>query len=197
MRVISTVVVGVLMAVTPFLSGAQSVEPRRDVQARQPMNEMQSLTKVFSGSWSLKVKLEPSKAAPDGLSGTGREIWHAGQEGLILTDEESFHAGPEKIIVVGIIWRDLKTNTLHAMDCSNQNPHTCDLKGAVDGVVVRWTGSELTIEEQETSEGKMMVSRGVWSHITPNSFTETGYLGAPGGTFRKVITIHATRDAAN
>jgi hypothetical protein len=197
MRFVFTAVVGVSMAATPLLSGAQNTDAARNAQTRPPVNEMQSLTKAFSGSWSLKVTFEPSKESPDGLSGTGNESWHAGPDGLILTDEEVFHAGPEKIIVVGIIWRDLKTNTFHAMDCSNQNPHSCDLKGAADGVVVHWTRTELTIEEQETSDGKMMVSRGVWSHITPNSFTETGYLGTPGGTFRKVITILATREAAN
>jgi hypothetical protein len=82
------------------------------------------------------------------------------------------------------------------MDCSNQISHTCDLKGAVDDVVVHWTGSELTIDEKEiSSQGKVMTSRAVWSDITANSFTETGYLGSPGGPFQKVMTILATRAA--
>jgi len=81
------------------------------------------------------------------------------------------------------------------MDCSNQMSHTCDLKGAADNVV-QWTGSELTIDEKELSEGKVMTSRVAWSDITSNSFTETGYLAPPGGPFQKVMTIHATRAAA-
>ena len=157
---------------------------------------MQSLIKALSGRWSLKVTFEPSKDAPAGLEGTGEETWHAGPEGLTFTDEEVMHAGPLAIILVGVLWQDLKTKDFHAMDCNNQNPHSCDLKGAVDGMVVHWTGSQLTIDEQELSpKGERMISRVLWSDISTNTFTETGYLGAPGGPFQKAMTIHATRVA--
>jgi len=157
---------------------------------------MQALIKDFSGHWSLKLKFEPSKETPQGLESTGKETWHAGPGGVTLTDEEVFTAGPQTVIVVGILWRDMKTREFHAMDCSNQNSSTCDLKGALNDVVVHWTGSELTIDEKELSDGKMMTSRVAWSDITSNSFTETGYLAPPGGPFQKIMTIHATRAAA-
>jgi hypothetical protein len=193
MRFVSVAAIGVLTAAAPILSGVQRTRLAGDVQAPQPAGTMQSLINAFSGRWSLKLKFEPSRNAPDGLEGTGEEAWHAGPEQLTLTDEEVLHAGPQSIIVVGILWQDRKTRDFHAMDCSNQNPHTCDPQGAV-GVVVHWTGSELSIDEEEPSpEGKMMISRVVWSDVTSNTFTETGYLGAPGGPFRKVMTVHATR----
>jgi hypothetical protein len=195
MRFISTVAIGALMTATPCLSRAQLTSPTGDVRAPQPTGEMQSLIKAFSGHWSLKLTFEPSKETPRGLEGTGEETWHAGPEGLTFTDEEVFTAGPQTIIVVGLLWRDLKTKDFHAMDCNNQNPHTCDLKGAVDDVVVHWTGSELTVDEKELSQGKMMTSRIVWSDITANTFTETEYLGPLGGPFRKTMTIYATRAA--
>jgi hypothetical protein len=196
MRFFSTVAIGVLMIATPCLASAQLTSAAEDVRAPQPKGDMQTLIRAFSGHWSLKLKLEPSKETPGGLEGTGEETWHAGPEGLTFTDEEVFTAGPQKILIVGILWRDLKTEDFHAMDCSNQNPHTCDLKGAVDDVVVHWTGSELTIDEKElSSQGKTMTSRAVWSDITPNSFVETGYLGSPGGPFQKIMTILATRAA--
>ena len=196
MRFISTVAIGALIIAIPCLLGAQLTSPAGDAKAPQPTGEMQTLIKAFSGHWSLKLKFEPSKETPRGLEGTGEETWHAGPEGLTFTDEEVFTAGPQTIIVVGILWRDLKTNEFHAMDCSNQISHTCDLKGAIDDVVVHWTGSELTIDEKEiSSQGKVMTSRAVWSDITANSFTETGYLGSPGGPFQKIMTILATRAA--
>jgi hypothetical protein len=194
MRFISAVTIGALMTAAPSLSGAQLTTSTADVRAQQPTAEMQSLIKAFSGHWSLKLKFEPSKETPQELEGTGDETWHAGPEGLTLTDEEVFTAGPRTIVIVGILWRELKTKEFRAMDCDNQNPHTCDLKGALDDVVVHWTGSELTIDEKELSaQGKMMTSRIVWSDITANSFTETGFLGPPGGPFQKAMTIHATR----
>lgn len=196
MRFISTVAIGALITATPCLLGAQAKSPAGDANAPQPTGEMQTLIKAFSGHWSLKLKFEPSRETPRGLEGTGEETWHAGPEGVTFTDEEVLTAGPQTIIVVGILWRDQKTKEFHAMDCSNQISHTCDLKGAVDDVVVHWTGSELTIDEKElSSQGKVMTSRAVWSDITANSFTETGYLGSPGGPFQKVMTILATRAA--
>lgn len=196
MRFIFTVAIGALITAIPCLLGAQVTSPASDAKAPQPTGEMQTLIKAFSGHWSLKLKFEPSKETPRGLEGTGEETWHAGPEGLTFTDEEVFTAGPQTIIVVGILWRDPKTNEFHAMDCSNLISHTCDLKGAIDDVVVHWTGSELTIDEKELSQAKMMTSRVTWSDITSNTFTETGYLAPPGGPFQKVMTIHATRAPA-
>jgi hypothetical protein len=195
MRFISKVAIGALITAAPSLFGAQLTSQAGDAKAPQSTGEMQTLIQAFSGHWSLKLKFEPSKETPRGLEGTGEETWHASPEGLTLTDEEVFTAGPQTIIVVGILWRDRKTKEFHAMDCSNQMSHTCDLKGAVDDVVVHWTGSELTIDEKELSEGKMMTSRVAWSDITSNTFTETGYLAPPGGPFQKVMTVHATRAA--
>ena len=196
MRFFSTVAIRVLMIATPCLSHAQLTSPAGDLRTPQPTGDMQTLIRAFSGHWSLKLKLEPSKETPGGLEGAGEEFWHAGPEGLTFTDEEVFTAGPQTILIVGLLWQDLKTKDFHAMDCSNQNPHTCDLKGAVEDVVVHWTGSELTIDEKEFSpQGKMMTSRAVWSDITANSFRETGYLGSPGGPFQKIMTILATRAA--
>jgi len=195
MRFISTLAIGVLIAVAPTRLGAQLTSPPGDAKAPQSTDEMQTLIKAFSGHWSLTLKFEPSKETPRGLEGTGEETWHAGPDGLTFIDEEVLAAGPETIIVVGVLWRDRNTKEFRAMDCSNQMSHTCDLKGAADNVV-QWTGSELTIDEKELSEGKVMTSRVAWSDITSNSFTETGYLAPPGGPFQKVMTIHATRAAA-
>ena len=196
MRFKSTVVIGALIIATPCLLKAQLTSPPGDASTPQSTGEMQAMIKAFSGHWSLKLKFEPSKKRPRGLEGTGEETWHAGPEGLTFTDEEVFTAGPQTMIVVGLFWRDLQTKAYHAMDCSNQISHTCDLKGAVEDVVVHWTGSELTVDERELSEGRMMTSRVAWSDITSTSFTETGYLAPPGGPFHKVMTIHATRAAA-
>ena len=196
MRWISAVTIGIVMATTPGWLGAQAAGPVGGAKAPPPTSSMDSLISAFSGRWSLKLAFEPSKEMPQGLEGTGEESWHAGPQGLTLTDEEVFSVGPQTLIVVGLLWRDMKTRELHALDCSNQNASTCDLKGAIADVVVHWTGSELTIDEKELSQGTIMTSRVTWSDITANSFTETGYLAPPGGPFQKIMTIHATRAPA-
>jgi len=189
----SAVTIGVVITTAPGWVGAQVSGSAGGEKAPQPASTMDSLIHAFSGRWSLKLAFEPSKEMPQGLEGNGEETWHVGPQGLTLTDEEVFTVGPQTVIVVGLLWRDNKAREFHAMDCSNQNASTCDLKGAVADVVVHWTGSELTIDEKELSQGTMMTSRVTWSDITANSFTETGYLAPPGGPFQRVMTIHATR----
>jgi len=196
MRFTLAVAVVALITATPSLLGARDTSRTGDAKTPQPPGEMQTLIKAFAGHWSLKMKLEPSKEQPRGLDGTGEASWHAGPQGLTFTDEEVLTASGQTTIVVGIFWRDMKSGEFHAMDCSNQISHTCDVKGALDDVVVHWTGSELIVDEKELSQGKMMTSRVAWSDITPSSFTETGYLAPPNGPFQKVMTIHATREAA-
>ena len=191
MRWMSAVTIGVVITTIPGRVGAQASSSGSGATA--PASTIDSLIHAFSGQWSLKLAFQPSKEMPQGLEGTGEETWHPGPQGLTLTDEEVFTVGPQTVIVVGLLWRDNKAREFHAMDCSNQNASTCDLKGAVADVVVQWTGSELTIDEKELSQGTMMTSRVTWSDITANSFTETGYLAPPGGPFQKVMTIHATR----
>ena len=151
MRFFSTVTIGVLMTATPYLSGGPRRSPAGDVAAPQTTADMQTLIKALSGHWSVKVKLEPSREAPGGIEGAGDETWHAGPDGLTFTDEEVFALGPQTVRIIGFLWQDRKTKDFHALDCSNQNPDTCDLKGAMDDVVVHWTGSELTIDEREVS----------------------------------------------
>ena len=195
MRWMSAVTICVVITTISGRVGAQASGSGGGATA--PTSAMDSLIGALSGRWSLKLAFEPSKEMPQRLEGTGEETWHAGPQGLTFTDEEVFTVGGQTLIVVGLLWRDMKTHEFHALDCSNQNASTCDLKGAVADVVVHWTGSELTIDEKELSQGKMMTSRVTWSDITPNTFTETGYLAPPGGPFQKIMTIHATRAMAN
>jgi hypothetical protein len=65
---------------------------------------------------------------------------------------------------------------------------------AGDSAAVRWDGKELVVEEKESGQnGQQMLSRVVWSKITPSSFTETAYFGPPGGRFKKGMTMIATK----
>lgn len=193
----SKVMIGALIAGFPHLSAAQAVRPGGEPGAPHTPSDMPALIRALSGHWSLKLVFEPSQETPRGLEGSGDESWHASPGGLTFTDEEAFTAGPQRIIVVGILWRDMKTGDFHAMDCSNGIPNTCDVKGAANDVVVHWNGTELTVDEKELSQGKVMTSRVTWSDITSNSFIETGYLAPAGGPFQKVMTVHATRTPAN
>jgi hypothetical protein len=82
------------------------------------------------------------------------------------------------------------------MDCNNEGPKGCDPKSAMDAVVVRWSGTELTVDEPESGPtGKPTTSRISWSDIKPDSFTEVGSLEVTPGKFATVMVIHAVRAA--
>lgn len=166
------------------------------VQAQHDLHapDLQSLARSLAGEWTLKVHFEPAQEAPNGFDGAGEETWRATVGGLTVIEEESFSAGPVKMTIVGLFWQDPKTRELRALDCNNQNPKVCGLQDAIDGVEVHWNGKELMVEEKELgSNGEQMISRIVWSNITSASFIETGYIGPPGGPFKKGMTLEARR----
>src|SRR5713101_1831263 len=56
--------------------------------APQSSPELQSLIKALSGKWSISVKFEPNAAMPNGVDGTGEEMWRAGPGGFTFLEEE-------------------------------------------------------------------------------------------------------------
>jgi len=167
--------------------------------APHPSPEIQSLIKALSGKWSVSVKFEPNAAMPGGADGTGEETWRAGPGGFTFLDEERLPTPAGDVFLLGILWWDGKTKSFHGMECNNQLPDTCDLKGALNDITMKWDGKELTIDELETSPdgNKKTMWHEVWSDITPTSFTQTGEMGVPGSPFNRFSTIHGTRVAAS
>jgi len=172
---------------------AQSLTP-----APQPSPEIASLTKALSGEWSLSVKFEPDSSAPNGLTNTGEETWRPGPGGFTLLEEEHLRMPEGDLFLLGIVWWNTATRSLHGMECQNLLPYTCDVKGAQNDITMNWDGKQFVIDEVETSKsGKKSVWHEVWSEITPTSFVQTGEYGDPGGPRKRLFTIHATRVRTN
>lgn len=164
--------------------------------APQPSAEIQSLTKALTGEWSLSVTFEPSTSAPSGVTKTGEETWRPGPGGFTLLEEEHLRMPDGDLFLLGVVWWNSATKSLHGMECQNLLPYTCDVKGAQNDITMNWDGQQFVIDEMETSKsGKKSVWHEVWSDITPNSFTQTGEYGDPGGPRKRLFTIHATKVA--
>ena len=178
-----------------------SANPRGEKSVRQdaksqPSAELQSLSKAVSGSWSLNVKFEPDAKMPNGFASKGKETWRPGPGGFTLLEEEHLRMPDGDLFLLGVLWWNTATKTLHGMECQNRLPYTCDVKGAQNDITLNWDGKQFVIDEMETSKsGKKSVWHEVWSDITPNSFTQTGEYGDPGGPRKRLFTIHATRVA--
>ena len=166
--------------------------------APSPSAELVGLTKALAGEWSLRVKFEPSSSEPNGLVNTGEETWRPGPGGFTLLEEEHLRMPEGDLFLLGVLWWNTATKSLHGMECQNLLPYTCDVKGAQNDIAMSWDGKQFVIDELETSmSGKKSVWHEVWSDITPNSFTQTGEYGDPGGPRKRLFTIHATRVASS
>lgn len=164
--------------------------------ARQPSAEIQSLTKALTGEWSLSVTFEPSTSTPNGVTKTGEETWRPGPGGFTLLEEEHLQMPDGDLFLLGVLWWNTATKSLHGMECQNLLPYTCDVKGAQTDITMDWDGKQFVIDEMETSKsGKKSMWHEVWSDITPTSFTQTGEYGDPGGPRKRLFTIHATKVA--
>lgn len=159
----------------------------------QPPTELQSIMKALSGRWSLSVKFEPNPEMPNGFAANGEEIWRTGPGGYELLEEEHVPAPSGHVFLLGIIWWDNNTKSLRGMECNNQLPYTCDLKGALNDITMSWDGKQFIINEWETHNGKKTMWHEVWSDITPTSYTQTGDIEVPGGATTRLFTAKATR----
>ena len=176
---------------TPQSSSASSSNLNTDTT--RPASEMASLIKALSGHWALQVKFEPNPEMPKGGTSTGEETWHSAIGGLALLEEERMSTPAGDISLLGIIWWDAKAKSLHGMECNNQLPYTCDLKGALNDITMTWDGKQLEIKEWETHGNKKTLWHEVWSDITPTSFTQTGDVEEPGGPTTRFFTMQARR----
>ena len=111
-----------------------------------------------------------------------------------MLEEEHLRFPEADGFLLGIIWWNTTTKSLHGMECQNLLPYTCDVKGAQNDITMNWDGKQFVIDEVETSTtGKKSIWHEVWSDITPTSFVQTGESGDPGGPRKRLFTIHATR----
>jgi len=159
----------------------------------QPSAQLQSLIQALSGKWSVSVKFEPNPAMPKGLEGKGEEVWSPGPGGFTVLEQEHIPAPGGDVFLLGIIWWNGKTKSLQGMECNNQLPYTCDLKGALNDITMSWDGKQFRIDEWETHGGKKTLWHEVWSDLTATSFTQTGDVEEPGGATNRFFTMQAKR----
>jgi hypothetical protein len=182
-------ILGVFALIASLCASSQSV-----AQSAVPSSPLPTIIKAFSGHWKLTVKFEPASGFPPGTEGTGEETWRSAVAGKTLLSEESWKAGPLELSLLGVLWWDGKENRLHAMDCNNQGKSVCDPKDAAESVVVKWDGTELTLDEPERApDGKLVTSRVTFKDIKAHSFTEVGSIETSPGKFQTMSTILATR----
>jgi hypothetical protein len=198
------VVAAVGLASTSFAQTTSDVKPEASAKPSSPAVQdesapakLRSLIDALSGKWHLNVKFEPMSEMPNGLSGTGEETWHAGPGGYTLIEEERIPMPGGEGYLLGIIWWDSSSKSFKGMECNNQLPFTCDLKGALADITVTWDGKSFRLDEIETHNGKKTIWHETWSNITATSFIQTGDVTQPDGSTTHFMTVQASKETAN
>jgi hypothetical protein len=153
------------------------------------------LIRQLSGKWSLAVKFEPDQNMPGGFTGTGEETWRAGPGEFTLLEEERLPSPQGDLYLLGLVWWDGKVKSLQGMECNNQLPSICDLKGALNDITLTWDGKQFAIDELETHNGKKHLWHETWSEITDSSFLQTGDVRESDGQSTRLFTIRGKKIA--
>jgi hypothetical protein len=160
----------------------------RTILESEEFQSLSDLNKILSGKWLLSVMFEPANGKSNGMDGSGEESWHAGPGGYTFIEEEHIPTPYGPGYLLGIIWWDGSSKKFAGMECNNQMPSTCDLKGAVNDISVTWDGKTLAIHGIE-----MTIWHETWSDITSTSFTQTGDVTQPDGSTTRFMTIQGTK----
>jgi hypothetical protein len=159
----------------------------------EPTPQIQSLARTLKGNWSTAYEFAPGGISPTGGTGTGEENWRTGPGGYVLMEEEHVRAPSEEMFLVAFHWWDKTTNSLRGMLCNNSGPAACDFS-TYSNSSLHWDGKQLTIDMEFPRGEKKMIWHEVWSGITASSFTQTGDMGEVGGSLKRAVTIHGTKN---
>jgi hypothetical protein len=153
----------------------------------------ENLIQALSGRWHLNVRFEPTASNPKPIDGEGEETWRAGPGNYTFIEEEKIPMPKDPAYLLGILWMDTRTQSMHGMECNSMLPYTCDLKGALNDITITWDGKKLQIDEIETHDGKKTVWREAWTEIRPTSFLQTGDVTQSDGSTSRFMTVEGTR----
>jgi len=182
-----TVPVLLVVFLTLYMQSANPPIP--SAPSLHPAPEMQKLLNAFSGTWSLELRIEPSKQLPKGGGGSGEEVWRPGPGGLSLIEDYHSKGDDGEISGLGVAWWDESAQRFQITWCDNGTPAGCGvLKGGA-----KWEDNAVVALDEWEMNGKKFTFKEVFSDITPTSFKQTLYLGEGGGEWKKVETILATR----
>jgi Protein of unknown function (DUF1579) len=186
------VILGLAILMSLTLISAQQEKAASQAPApteRQPGHEMQRLTNMLGGRWSIRQAFEPRAGMPQGGVGQGTEVWRPGPGALSLIEELQTRVGDREFSGLGLIWWDTQAEGYRVVWCGSANPRGC----VVMSKLAHWEGDHFVIGDEFERDGKKVVYREVFSDFTPDSFTQTIYEGESGGELKRTLTICAAK----
>jgi hypothetical protein len=94
---------------------------------------------MMLGTWTIKVKYEPSPEMPKGEEAFGREVWRVGPGGNSIIEEYSESNTKGGYTEFAIAWWDEKEQGQRFLACNNEDMPACELSRSV----AKWEGDSL------------------------------------------------------
>jgi len=158
--------------------------------ALPPSHEMQRLTNMLAGRWSIRQAFEPRDGRNSDL-GQGTEIWRPGPGARSLIEEFQTKVGEREISGVGLIWWDIQAQGYRVIWCGSANPRGC----VVMSKLAHWEGDQFVIGDEFERDGRKVIYREVFSEFTRDSFTQIICEGEAGAELKRILPIHAAKAA--
>lgn len=167
-----------------------SAKPAASMELPKPGPEMQKLSKMLVGNWTVHESHEAGEMMPAGSS-TGTATYKLGPGGFSVVEDFSTSGSLGKFKGTGTFWWDPKQQVYRGVWCDSMTP-TCD-----PGSTAKWEGEKLIAKgESEMPDGSKTYMREEYTDITPSSFTFIMYGGPNAESLKKFMTIKYTRAGA-
>lgn len=175
------------------------LHPQRDVFMPKSLeSQVQSLKmpgpavqSSMLGTWSLRLKYEPSAEMPNGATGRATEVWWAGPGGYSVVEEYYQNDANEHIEEFSPAWWDSQVGGQRFLYCANTAPNGC----YISKDVFRWEGNNLVVRQERQRAGKIVTYSLVFTEITSSSFTQINEEGESGKTPKTTLTMRAMKVA--
>lgn len=169
-------------------SPVQESAANHDVTTSAP--QMERLIHALAGEWATEETYEPSDLVAKGGKGNSRNNYRVGPARLSLIEEYHSEGVAGTSWGIGVIWWDAEAQGFHFVWCDS---YALDRGCRASSQLGRWDSNDyLQTDEREVS-GKRVFEKEVWSDFTPDSFTQTLYVGETAEKLKRFLTIKAKR----
>ena len=171
--------------------------PHADVQTPESVTSQAPSLKMpgpdvqnnMLGTWSIRVKYEPSAEMPNGGTGDGTEVWRPGPGGNSVIEEYYQNDANEHREEFSPAWWDEQAGGQRFVFCANSVPDGCLLSKNV----AKWEGESLVYSEEREEAGRKIIVSEVFTDITPSSFTQISKQGDSANSLKPTIVIRARK----
>jgi hypothetical protein len=171
--------------------------PHADVQTPESVTSQAQSLKMpgpdvqnnMLGTWSIRVKYEPSAQMPNGGTGDGTEVWRPGPGGNSVIEEYYQSDANEHREEFSPAWWDEQAGGQRFVFCANSVPDGCLLSKNV----AKWEGESLVYSEEREEAGRKIIASEVFTDITPSSFTQISKQGDSAKSLKPTMVIRARK----